>query len=81
MSASRPGRSTLEGRASGTNFLEGWVDPIASLDDTEIEDSWPYRDSNSDPSVLQPVASRYTDCANTTLSFLFGYGFEFVRVF
>jgi hypothetical protein len=23
------------------------------------ENSWPYRDSNSDPSVLQPVASRY----------------------
>jgi hypothetical protein len=25
------------------------------------ENSWPYRDSNSDPSVVQPVASRYTD--------------------
>jgi hypothetical protein len=25
--------------------------------------SWPYRDSNSDPSVVQPVASRYTDWA------------------
>jgi hypothetical protein len=22
----------------------------------------PYRDSNSDPSAVQPVASRYTDC-------------------
>jgi hypothetical protein len=22
------------------------------------------RDSNSDPSVVQPIASRYTDCAN-----------------
>jgi hypothetical protein len=27
------------------------------------ENSCPYRDSNSDPSVVQPVASRYTDCA------------------
>jgi hypothetical protein len=27
-----------------------------------IEHFWPYRDSNSDPSVVQPVASRYTDC-------------------
>jgi hypothetical protein len=27
------------------------------------ENSWPYRDWNSDPSVVQPVASRYTDCA------------------
>jgi hypothetical protein len=26
------------------------------------ENSWPYRDSNFDPSVVQPVASRYTDC-------------------
>jgi hypothetical protein len=24
-----------------------------------------YLDSNSDPSVVQPVASRYTDCATT----------------
>jgi hypothetical protein len=27
------------------------------------EKSWPYRDSNSDPSAIQPVVSRYTDCA------------------
>jgi hypothetical protein len=27
------------------------------------ENSWLYRDSKSDPSVVQPVASRYTDCA------------------
>jgi hypothetical protein len=27
------------------------------------ENSWPYRDSNSVPSLIQPVASRYTDCA------------------
>jgi hypothetical protein len=27
------------------------------------ENSWPYRYSNSDPSVVQPVASRYTDYA------------------
>jgi hypothetical protein len=25
------------------------------------ENSWPHRDSNSDFSVVQPVASRYTD--------------------
>lgn len=28
------------------------------------ENSLPYRDANSDPSAVQPVASRYTDCAN-----------------
>jgi hypothetical protein len=27
------------------------------------ENSWPYRDSNSDPSVVLLVVSRYTDCA------------------
>jgi hypothetical protein len=27
------------------------------------ENAWPYRDSNSDPSVFKPVASRYTDYA------------------
>jgi hypothetical protein len=27
------------------------------------ENAWPYRDSNSDPSFIQPVASRYTDWA------------------
>jgi hypothetical protein len=27
------------------------------------ENSWPYQDSNSDPSVIQPVGSRYTNYA------------------
>jgi hypothetical protein len=31
------------------------------------ENSWPYRDSNSDPSVGQPEASRYTDWAIAVL--------------
>jgi hypothetical protein len=30
------------------------------------ENSWPYRDSYSDPSVVQSVASRYTDYANVS---------------
>jgi hypothetical protein len=29
----------------------------------DVGHSCPLRDSNSDPSVVQPVASRYTDCA------------------
>jgi hypothetical protein len=44
-SASRPGRFTPQGKY-----------PRAGLDDVEK-----YRDSKSNPSVVQPVASRYTD--------------------
>jgi hypothetical protein len=51
-------------RASGTHCIGRWVDPRAGLDDMESENSWPYRDSNPDLSVVQPVASRYTDCAS-----------------
>jgi hypothetical protein len=37
------------------------VNPRASLDDMEKWKFLTLRDSNSDPSVVQPVASRYTD--------------------
>jgi hypothetical protein len=40
--------------------------PRAGLGDVTTwrrENSSPYRDSNSDPSVVQPVTSRYTDYA------------------
>jgi hypothetical protein len=33
------------------------------LDDVEKRNLLPYRDSHSDSSVFQTVASRYTDCA------------------
>jgi hypothetical protein len=36
--------------------------PKAGLD-VEKKNSRPYRDPNSDPSVVQPAASRNTDCA------------------
>jgi hypothetical protein len=34
------------------------------------EKSFPYRDSNFDLSAVQPVASRYTDCAIPNLNYL-----------
>jgi hypothetical protein len=44
------------------------VGPRAGLDEIEKGKCLPYRDSNSDPSVIQPVASCYTDCAIPALS-------------
>jgi hypothetical protein len=60
-SASRPGRFTHEERAPvPIEYEAGWApEPIWTT--LRIENSLPYRDSNSDPSVVQPVASRYTD--------------------
>jgi hypothetical protein len=54
----------------GAYCIRGWVDPRTRLDDVEGEKSCPYRDSNSDPSAVQPVASRYTDCDIPALCFL-----------
>jgi hypothetical protein len=39
------------------------VDPSFGLDYVEKRTFLIFRDSNSDPSVVQPVASRYTDYA------------------
>jgi hypothetical protein len=33
------------------------------MDELRSENFLPYRDSNADISVVQPLASRYTDCA------------------
>jgi hypothetical protein len=57
-SASRPGNFTPGESATRTHWIGGWVDPRAGLD----------RDSNSDPSVVQPVVSRYTDWSIPPLS-------------
>jgi hypothetical protein len=61
-SASRPGRFTSEERAPPrTYWIGGWVGPIAGLDDVLKRKFLALPESNSDPSVVQPVASRYTD--------------------
>jgi hypothetical protein len=36
--------------------------PRASLDDVEKRKFLPLPDSNTDPYIVQPVASLYTDC-------------------
>jgi hypothetical protein len=60
-SASRPGRFTPGEGAAGTHCIRGWVGPRTGLEDVERRKFCPYLDSNSDPSAVQPVASRYTD--------------------
>jgi hypothetical protein len=58
----------------------GWTpEPVRTT--WRRENSWPYWDSNSDPSVVQPVDSSYTDCATPVPNPLqlfnatqFGYG-------
>jgi hypothetical protein len=37
--------------------------PRTGLDEAEKRKARPYRDSNSDPSAIQSVVSRFTDCA------------------
>jgi hypothetical protein len=59
----RPGHFTPGERARGTHWIGGWVDLGAGLDDLEnnIFDHTGTRTPT--PSVVQPVASRYTDYA------------------
>jgi hypothetical protein len=60
-SASRPGRFTPEERAPSTHQIGGWVGPRAGLEYMESKKFLVLPDSNSDPSVVQPVANRYTN--------------------
>jgi hypothetical protein len=46
-------------------YRAGWA--TESVWTTRRGNFWPYRDSNSGLSVVQPVAIRYTDCANPAL--------------
>jgi hypothetical protein len=54
-SASHPSRFIPGERAPGSHRTGGWAGLRTGLG--------PYRDSNSDPSVIEPVASHCTDCA------------------
>jgi hypothetical protein len=47
----------------GTHWIGSWVDPRAGLDNLERRKFLPPPGLNSDPSVVQPVVSAYTDCA------------------
>jgi hypothetical protein len=62
-SGSRPGRFTPWKRAPGTYWIGGWVDPTAGLDDMEKRKFLTLSGLELRPSVVQLVASRYTDWA------------------
>jgi hypothetical protein len=64
-SASHLGRFT-----PGSHWIGGWVGPRTGLGDVEKGNSWRYWDSNSDPSIVQPMASRH-DCATVLNIFNF----------
>jgi hypothetical protein len=50
-------------KALGAHWIGGWVDPRDGLDDVEKRKFLTLMDSNSDFSVVQPVANPYTDYA------------------
>jgi hypothetical protein len=55
-------------RAPGTHWVGVWVGPGAGLDDVEKRKLLNLSgDSNPDSSVVQPIASHYTDCAIAAL--------------
>jgi hypothetical protein len=62
------------GKDPGTHWIGGWVDPRAGLDNVRRENFCPHRDSNSDASVVQPVASPYTERAIPAPTELIGTG-------
>jgi hypothetical protein len=53
----------------GTHWIGGWVGPRIGLDNVKNRKSLTFRNSNSDSSTFQPVASRYTDCAIPALQY------------
>jgi hypothetical protein len=64
-SASRPGHFTPRKRAPSTHWIGGWVSDRASLGRCGEVKILTYQDSNSNPSVAQPIGSCYTDCATS----------------
>jgi hypothetical protein len=68
--ATRLGHFTPGERAPGTHWTGGWVGPRAVWTTWRSENFCPHQDSNSDPLVVLPIASCYTDCAIAALQIL-----------
>jgi hypothetical protein len=65
---SRPGRFIPWERAPGTNWIGGWVGTRAGLEDVEKGKFLTLPGPELNPSVVQPVASCYADCAILALT-------------
>jgi hypothetical protein len=66
-SASNSGRFTSGERAPGAHWIGGLGVPQGRSGQCgEVKMFDPTGTRNADPSVVQPVASRYTDCSATT---------------
>jgi hypothetical protein len=65
-SVSRPGRFTPGEREPGTHWIGGWVGPRAGLEDVEKTKFLILPGLELRSSVVQPVASCYTDYAIPT---------------
>jgi hypothetical protein len=50
-------------KSLGNHWIGGYMGPRAGFVAWRIENSWPYQDLNSEPSVVHTVTSRYIDCA------------------
>jgi hypothetical protein len=63
-----PAALSFDESTPGTDCIEGWVGPRVGLGGIKSKHSWPNGESNSNRSVVQPVASHYTYYATVSLS-------------
>jgi hypothetical protein len=54
-------------KTPGTHWIGGWVDPRAGLNDMEKRKFLTLLELKLNPSAIQPIASRYTDCFDPAL--------------
>jgi hypothetical protein len=64
-----PGKEPTDSYCTG-----GWMDPRDGKDDMQKWTFWSYQDSNSNPLIFQPLASRYTDYAREHLKLYYNKG-------
>jgi hypothetical protein len=60
---------------------EGWWTPEPIWTIWRRQNSWPYQDTKSDPSVVHPVASRYTDCSTLFICTIISFNKTYRSIF